>query len=147
MAGHQTTGSSFGGMTSQGYLVAGPVAQPQGKYGGSNAWGSSNKDEKPKPKYEVVNHASQVADYDFGVYNSHESKYETYSHVCSSSVAHARMEAKLTQAQLATKINDKPSAITELENGRGRYNADLINRIEHALKVQIPRGRKAGTKK
>lgn len=31
--------------------------------------------------------------------------------------------------------------ITELENGSGRYNADLVNRIENALKVKIPRGR------
>jgi len=57
------------------------------------------------------------------------------------------MEAGLSQAQLATKINEKPTAIVELENGHGRYNADLINRIEHALKVQIPRGRKAGAGK
>ena len=52
------------------------------------------------------------------------------------------MEAKMTQAQLATKVNEKTSTIVELENGSGRYNASIINRIEHALKVQIPRGRK-----
>jgi len=89
-----------------------------------------------------VNHASQVADYDFGIgRDDRQAKFETYSHVCSSSVAHARMEARMSQHQLATKINEKPSAIAELENGSGRYNAELINRIEHALKVQIPRGR------
>ena len=84
-----------------------------------------------------------MADYDFGVDNEQvESKYETYSHVCSNAVSQARMEAKLTQAQLATKVNERTSNIVDLENGSGRYNADLVNRIEHALRVQIPRGRK-----
>lgn len=84
-----------------------------------------------------MNHASAVADYDYGIDRNRNgaSKFETYSHVCSSSVAQARMEARLSQAQLATKINEKPTSIVELENGHGRYNADLINRIEHALRV------------
>jgi len=89
-----------------------------------------------------VNHASAIADYDYGVDRTPSvSKFEKYSHVCSSSVAQARIEAKLSQSQLATKVNEKTSAIVELENGHGRYNAELINRIEHALKVTIPRGR------
>lgn len=93
-----------------------------------------------------TNHASYIAEYDYGVdRESKASKFETYSHVCASSVAHARMEARLTQSQLATKVNEKPSVITELENGTGRYNADLVNRIEHALKVKIPRGRNTTT--
>jgi hypothetical protein len=38
---NQVAGSSFGGMTSKGYLVAGPVAQPtNGKYGGGSSWGA-----------------------------------------------------------------------------------------------------------
>ena len=45
------------------------------------------------------------------------------------------MEAQMTQTQLATKVNEKPATITELENGSGRYNASLINRIEQALRV------------
>lgn len=140
----QSQGSSFGGMTSKGYLVAGPVAQPQNRFGGSDAWGNSGPS---KPKHEVVNHASAVADYDFGVGRDVDSKFEKYSHVCASSVAQARCDAKLSQAQLAQKVNDKPSTITELENCTGRYNADLINRIEKALQVQIPRGRKGSSKK
>ena len=128
-------GSSYGGVTAKGTLVAGPIQQ-QGRFGGSGAIGHQ------APQYEVVNHASTVADYDFGIDNEYEAKFETYSHVCSSAVSAARMEAKMTQAQLATKVNEKTSTIVELENGSGRYNASIINRIEHALKVQIPRGRK-----
>ena len=136
----QMAGSSYGGMTTKGTLVAGPVQQTpsQGKYGGG-LW---------KPTHEVVNHASTVADYDFGVdEEQREIKFETYSHVCSSAVSNARMDAKLTQAQLATKVNEKTATIVELENGSGKYDASLINRIEQQLKVQIPRGRTGGNKK
>lgn len=132
------TGSAYGGVTAKGTLVAGPIQQPgQGRFGGGAAWGSQK---------EVVNHASTVADYDFGVDNEYQAKFEVYSHVCSSAVSNARMAAQLTQAQLATKVNEKTSTIVELENGSGRYDASLINRIETALRVQIPRGRKPQTK-
>lgn len=67
--------------------------------------------------------------------------------MCSSAVSAARIAAKLTQTQLAQKVNEKTATIVELENGHGRYDASLINRIEHVLKVQIPRGRKPQQKK
>merc|ERR1711957_1120706 len=94
-------GSSYGGVTAKGTLVAGPIQQSQSayasKYGGS-AWEASSS------KYEAVNHASAVADYDFGVDEEpRQIKYETYTHTCSSDVANARIAAKLTQAQLAQK--------------------------------------------
>ena len=77
-----------------------------------------------------------MADYDFGVDEEpREIKFETYAHVCSTAVANARMEAKMTQAQLATKVNEKTATIVECENGTGRYDASLINRIENALRV------------
>ena len=92
---------------------------------------------------QVVNHASAVADFDFGVDEErHEERdFEIVSHVCSQAVSDARIKATMSQSQLATKVNEKPAAIIELENGTARYNASLINRIEAALKVQIPRGR------
>ena len=132
-------GSSYGGVTAKGTLVAGPIQQSQSayasKYGGS-AWEASSS------KYEAVNHASAVADYDFGVDEEpRQIKYETYTHTCSSDVANARIAAKLTQAQLATKVNERTTTIVEIENGTGRYEASIINRIEVALKVQINRGR------
>ena len=40
---------------------------------------------------------------------------------------------------LAKKVNEKPTAIHDLENGTARYNAGLVNRIEKALGVKIPR--------
>ena len=90
-------------------------------------------------KIERVNHASVVANYDFNVDredgNRATTKIENYSHICSSAVAKARAAQGLTQAQLASKVNEKPSVVVELENGQGRYSADLINRIERVLKV------------
>jgi ribosome-binding protein aMBF1 (putative translation factor) len=44
-------------------------------------------------------------------------------------------------------VNEKPSAILDLEAGTGQYNADLINRIEKVLGVKIPRGRKGGNRR
>ena len=65
------------------------------------------------------------------------------SHACSVSVRNARLQADMTQAQLAKKINEKTSVITEVENGSCKYNAQLINRIEKAIPgAKIDRGRK-----
>ena len=75
----QVAGSQYGGMTAKGTLVAGPIQQS--KYGGSGAYGGNGNN------YEVVNHASTVADYDFGIDNDEETKYEMVSHVCSAAVA------------------------------------------------------------
>lgn len=92
---------------------------------------------------EQNNHASAVADYDFGSDgNDEEIKFETISHTCAQSVKNARMAAEMTQAQLAKKCNEKPTTIVEVENGTARYSADLINRIERALNAKINRGRK-----
>ena len=119
-------------------LVAG-VIQRSGKYGGPGAVTSG----AAAAGHEVQNHASLVADYDFGVDEDQEEvKFETYSHVCSQAVKSARTDASKTQAQLAKMVNEKTSTIVELENGTGRYSADLINRIERALGVKIDRGRK-----
>ena len=57
------------------------------------------------------------------------------------------MAAEMTQANLAKKVNEKPSTIVDVENGTARYNADLINRIERALNCRIDRGRANNKKK
>ena len=66
-------------MKANGKLVAGPVQQQ--RYGGPGAFSSSQA--------AVVNHASAVADHDFGVDNdTHEEfKFEMVSHVCASAVS------------------------------------------------------------
>lgn len=98
---------------------------------------------------QAVNHATAVAEYDFGVDDEDRRDFdvEMISHTCAQAVANARINAKLSQGQLATMVNEKPAVIVSVENGSSRYDAGLINRIEQALKVQIPRGRKNNKKK
>ena len=45
------------------------------------------------------------------------------------------MEAGLSQAQLATKINEKPTAIVELENGHGRKGDKRVEACELARMI------------
>ena len=78
---NNVAGSSYGGMTAKGTLVAGPIQQ-QSRYGGTATYGGK-KDED----WEVVNHASTVADYDFGIDREEEVKFEKVSHVCAAAVA------------------------------------------------------------
>ena len=139
------TNNTFTGGKKGNKLVAGAVyqgaAKPMGKYGGSGAYGM--KDSLYDEPDQVINQASAIADYDFGVDEEQkEIKFETVSHACATSVANARIAADLTQGQLAKKCNEKAQAIVALENGTARYSADLINRIERALGVKINRGRK-----
>ena len=136
-------------------LMPGAVRQA-GKYGGpgakqsSAAAASSYNDEYYDDDYgdKVVptNAASAIADQDFGVDDDSEigpKEVEMISHTCANSIKAARLNADLTQAQLAKKINEKTSVITEIESGNCRYNAQLINRIEKAIPgSKIDRGRK-----
>jgi putative transcription factor len=69
------------------------------------------------------------------------------SHDCAVAVQKARLAKELTQAQLAKLVNEKQSVINDIENGTAHYEAGVINRIEQALGVKIPRGRKNKKKK
>ena len=117
----------YGGGVSGGHLKAGAVM-------GSAQGGGKGK----KP---AEHHASVVADADYLRDEDEEIKYEVVSHEVSLAVQNARIAKDWTQAQLAKKVNEKPSAIHDLENGTGKYNADLVNRIERVLGVKIPRVR------
>ena len=88
-------------------------------------------------KFTSSNAASAIANYDpsANIDSDEEIKYEQVSHDCAVAVANARMAKKLTQAQLAKAVNEKPGVIVEIENGTGPYEADIINRIEKVLGV------------
>ncbi|TNV76017.1 hypothetical protein FGO68_gene11557 [Halteria grandinella] len=98
-------------------------------------------------KSSVSKGASAVADADYLRDEDEEIKFETVNHDCSLAVQNARLAKDWTQAQLAKAVNEKPSAILDLEAGTAQYNADLINRIEKVLGVKIPRGRKGGARR
>ena len=82
-----------------------------------------------------------VADADYLRDEDEEIKYEIVSHECAIAVQNARLAKDWSQAELAKKVNEKPSKIIDLENGTAKYNADLVNRIERVLGVKIPRNR------
>ena len=54
-------------------------------------------------------------------------------------VQKARNEHKLTQEQLAKKVQENLSIIQDLENATGQYNPKVVEKIERALNVKFDR--------
>jgi len=65
----------------------------------------------------------------------------------SKAIQQARMAKKMTQKDLATKINEKPQVVGEYENGKAVPNGQIISRMERILGVKLPRpGKKPKSK-
>ncbi len=47
-----------------------------------------------------------------------------------------RVERRMTQAELAKQINELPSVIQEIENGKAIYNHIVMNKINRVLGLQ-----------
>ena len=58
-------------------------------------------------------------------------------------IQQARQEKKLTQKDLATKINEKPNVVNDYEAGRAVPNQQLLAKMERALGVKL-RGKGIG---
>jgi putative transcription factor len=71
--------------------------------------------------------------------DEHPLEVKTYPKEIASQVAQIRIEKKLTQEQLATKINEKVIVIKELEGATGKFDANVISKIEKNLNVKIER--------
>ncbi|KAJ4726457.1 multiprotein bridging factor 1B [Melia azedarach] len=56
-------------------------------------------------------------------------------------IMQARTDKKLTQAQLAQLINEKPQIIQEYESGKAIPNQQILGKLERALSVKL-RGKK-----
>ena len=56
-----------------------------------------------------------------------------------SQVAKIRLEKKLTQEQLATKIFEKSSVVKDIEAAQGKYDPKVIEKIEKAFGVKFDR--------
>merc|ERR1719310_2259469 len=79
---------------------------------------------------------------------SDELKHNKVDKSLSKAIQQARMAKKMTQKELATKINEKPQVIGEYENGKAIPNGQIIVKIERILGVKLPRpGKKPATKK
>ncbi|QDZ21257.1 multiprotein-bridging factor [Chloropicon primus] len=62
-------------------------------------------------------------------------------------IQQARMAKKMTQAQLATAINEQPKIVQEYENGKAIPNNQILGKIERALGVKLRGGNKKKGKK
>lgn len=61
-------------------------------------------------------------------------------------IQQARQEKSLTQKDLATKVNEKPSVINDYESGRApNPNQQLLAKMERVLGVKL-RGKDIGAK-
>ena len=54
-------------------------------------------------------------------------------------VAKLRLEKKLTQEQLATKICERSSVVKDLEAAQGKYDPKVVEKIEKAFGVKFDR--------
>lgn len=58
-------------------------------------------------------------------------------------IAKARQEKKMSQKDLATKVNEKPNVINDYEAARSAPNQQLLGKMERALGVKL-RGKDIG---
>ncbi|XP_071949077.1 endothelial differentiation-related factor 1 homolog isoform X2 [Antedon mediterranea] len=58
-------------------------------------------------------------------------------------ISQGRIEKKMTQKELATKINEKPQVINDYEAGRAIPNNQVLGKIERTLGIKL-RGKDKG---
>lgn len=74
--------------------------------------------------------------------STEEFKHATVDRSLSQAIQQARTAKKMTQKQLATAINEKPQIIQQYECGQAIPNAQVLSKLDRALGVNLPRGRK-----
>merc|ERR1712060_517893 len=73
--------------------------------------------------------------------NTDTFKHDTVSHDFKMALQQARLAKKMSQAQLATAINEKQSVINEYESGKAIPNGAIINKLNRALGVRLPKAK------
>merc|ERR1711879_444534 len=68
-------------------------------------------------------------------------RHETVSHDFKLALQQARLAKKMTQAQMATAINEKSTVINEYESGKAIPNGAIINKLNRALGVRLPKAK------
>ena len=121
--------------------------QPQTQQKTKTAKGLTNQQKVSKAqrdgvKYEVVqkgntNKKSQVSN--VGKLLNEDVEVKEVPKEIATQVQQARNEHKLTQDQLAKKIQENVSAVKDLENATGVYNPKIVEKIEKALNVKFER--------
>eukprot|EP00121_Abeoforma_whisleri_P003663 Awhi_evm1s3297 len=75
--------------------------------------------------------------------DSDELKVKKVNPTASKAIQQARNAKGMTQKDLATKINEKPTVVTDYENGRGIPDQQILGKMERALGVKL-RGKDIG---
>ena len=123
-------------------INGGKPAQQKPKPKGPTAQQKVSKAQRSGVQYEVVqknttNKKSYVSN--VGKLLNEDIEIKTIPKEIATQVAQARTEAKLTQEELAKKIQEKVSFIKELESANGVYNPKIVEKIERALNVKFER--------
>ena len=69
-------------------------------------------------------------------------KHTTVDKSLSKAITQARMAKKMTQAQLAQAINERPQIVGEYESGKAIPNPGILNKLDRALGIHLPRNKK-----
>merc|ERR1712014_28223 len=73
--------------------------------------------------------------------NTETFRHDTVSHDFKMALQQARLAKKLSQQALASAINEKGSIINEYESGKAIPNGAIINKLNRALWVRLPKAR------
>merc|ERR1712032_285482 len=73
--------------------------------------------------------------------NGETFRHATVSHDFKMALQQARTAKKLSQAQLASAISEKGSVINEYESGKAFPNGAIINKLNRALGVHLPKAK------
>merc|ERR1712066_754825 len=73
--------------------------------------------------------------------NQETFRHDTVSHDFKMALQQARLAKKMSQAALATAINEKGTVINEYESGRAIPNGAIINKLNRALGVRLPKAK------
>ena len=69
-------------------------------------------------------------------------KHNTVDKSLSKAITQARLAKKMTQAQLAQAINERPQIIGEYESGKAIPQPGILNKLDRALGIHLPRNKK-----
>jgi putative transcription factor len=73
--------------------------------------------------------------------NTETFRHDTVSHDFKMALQQARLAKKMTQQALATAVNEKPSVINDYESGKAIPNGAIINKLNKALGVRLPKAK------
>jgi|TARA_B110000977_G_scaffold201003_1_gene293620 putative transcription factor len=84
----------------------------------------------------------QGAGYDAGKMGKLDNETEELSHVkvnteVKKAILQGRLAKKMTQAQLAQQINEKPQIVQEYESGKAIPNQAILGKLERILGVKL----------